>query len=90
MADRSIPPVDHNRAVFLGIARALFMNRLHVLRLTEVVRNAIRPNEEGVMLLPPELDAEMRKQAFDFVLATFPEDFHLELHQVRSSWLNVQ
>lgn len=82
--------VDRNRTVFLGIARALFMNRLHVLRLTEVVRLAIRPNEEGVMLLPPELDAEMKKQAFDFVLATFPDDFHLELHQVRSSWLNVQ
>jgi hypothetical protein len=87
MADR---PADHYRVYFLGIARALFMNRLHVLRLTEVVRHGIRPNDEGVMLLPPELDAEMRKQAFDFVLATFPEELHLELHQVRSSWLNVQ
>lgn len=82
--------VDRNRAVFLGIARALFMNRLHVLRLTEVVRHQIRPNEDGVMLLPPELDEEMKRQAFDFVLATFPEEFHLELHQARSSWLNVQ
>lgn len=89
MTDRNAV-VDQNRTVFLGIARALFMNRLHVLRLTEVVRHQIRPNEEGVMLLPPELDEEMRKQAFDFVLATFPDDFHLELHQVRSSWLNVQ
>ena len=30
--------------MFLGIANALFMNRLHVLPLTEIVRHGIRPN----------------------------------------------
>ena len=65
--------MDKYQHVFLGIARGLFMNRLHVLRLTEVVRLGIRPNEDGVLLLPPELDEEMKKQAFDYILATFPE-----------------
>jgi hypothetical protein len=88
MSDRVA--ADRNRAAIVAIARAFFMTRLHLLRLTEVVRLQIRPNEEGVMLLPPELDEEMRKQSFDFVLATFPEEYHLELVQARSTWLNVQ
>jgi hypothetical protein len=88
MSDR--PAVDKNRATMIGLARAFFMMRLHLLRLTEVVRINIRPNDEGVMLLPPELDDEMKKQAFDFVLATFPEEYHLEIVQARTQWLNVQ
>jgi hypothetical protein len=74
----------------LAVAKAMFMNRLHVLRLTEVVRHQIRPNEEGVMLLPPELDEEMRKQAFDFVLTMMPEEFRVDLLQHRQQWLTVQ
>ena len=74
----------------LAIAKAMFMNRLHVLRLTEVVRHQIRPNEDGVMLLPPELDEEMRKQAFDFVLTMMPEEFRVDLLQHRQQWLTVQ
>ncbi len=88
MSDRAA--TDRNRATMIALARAFFMERLHLLRLTEIVRHQIRPNDEGVMLLPPELDDEMKKQAFDFVLATFPEEFHLEIVQVRSLWLNVQ
>jgi hypothetical protein len=88
MPDRLATEKQH--ATFLAIARAFFMTRLHLLRLTEVVRHNIRPNEEGVMLLPPELDDEMRKQAFDFVLAMFPEEYHLEIVQARATWLNVQ
>ena len=74
----------------LGTARGLFMNRLHVLRLTEIVRNGIRPNEDGIMLLPPELDDEMKKQAFDYVLTCFPEEYHLDLLQQRQTWLAPQ
>ena len=33
-----------NEELFLGIAHALFVNRLHVLRLTEIVRLGIRPD----------------------------------------------
>ncbi|MFH0901548.1 MAG: hypothetical protein V2A73_13050 [Pseudomonadota bacterium] len=66
------------------------MTRLHLLRLTEVVRLGIRPNEEGVMLLPHELDEEMKRQAFDYVLTTFPEEFHLELLQQKVIWLKPQ
>jgi hypothetical protein len=79
-----------NRAAIVAIARAFFMTRLHLLRLTEVVRHQIRPNEEGVMELPDELDDEMRKQAFDFVLAMFPEEYHLEIVAARAQWLTVQ
>jgi hypothetical protein len=88
MSDRA--PTERTHAAIIAVARAFFMTRLHLLRLTEVVRHGIRPNDEGVMLLPPELDDEMKKQAFDFVLATFPEEYHLEIRQARSTWLNVQ
>jgi hypothetical protein len=88
MSDRIA--ADKYRATIIALARAFYMTRLHLLRLTEVVRLQIRPNEEGVMLLPEELDDEMKKQAFDFVLATFPEEYHLDIVQARSTWLNVQ
>ncbi len=81
---------DRNRAAIVAIARAFFMTRLHLLRLTEVVRHQIRPNDEGVMVLPPDLDDEMKKQAFDFVLAMFPEEYHLEIVAARAQWLIVQ
>ena len=81
---------DRSHANMIALARAFFMTRLHLLRLTEVVRNQIRPNDEGVMLLPPDLDEEMKKLAFDFVLAMFPEDLHLDIVQARTQWLNVQ
>jgi hypothetical protein len=84
------PATDRNRATTIALARAFFMTRLHLLRLTEVVRLQIRPNDEGVMLLPEDLDEEVKKQAFDFVLATFPEEYHLEIVQARAQWLNVQ
>jgi hypothetical protein len=45
--------------LFLGIAHALFMNRLHVLRLTEVVRLGIRPNADDIMEVPDSLDEEL-------------------------------
>jgi hypothetical protein len=86
MSDR-----DHRFHQFaMAVAKAMFADRLHVLRLTEIVRYNIRPNDEGVMLLPPELDDEMKKQAFDFVLAMMPEDMHVEILQLRSSWVTVQ
>jgi hypothetical protein len=79
-----------NRSAIVAIARAFFMTRLHLLRLTEVVRHQIRPNEEGVMELPAELDDEMKKQSFDFVLAMFPEEYHMEIVAARAQWLIVQ
>jgi hypothetical protein len=88
MAD--LPSVDKYHQVFLAIARGMFMTRLHVLRLTEVVRLGIKPNDEGVMLLPPELDEEVSKQAFDYVMAIMPEEFHLDLLQLKTSWLKPQ
>jgi hypothetical protein len=77
-------------AMTLSLARALYQTRLHLLRLTEVVRLNIRPNEDGAMVLPKELDEEMKKQSFDFVLATFPEEFHMDIVHARQSWLIVQ
>ncbi len=77
-------------AALLAIAKAMFADRLHVLRLTEIVRFGVRPNDEGLMLLDPAVDEEMKKQAFDFVLAMMPEEVHVDLLTLRSSWLTVQ
>lgn len=74
----------------LAMAKALFAERVHLLRLTEIVRNQIRPNEDGLMLLPEDIDEEMKKQAFDFVLMMMPEEYHVELLQLRQTWLTVQ
>jgi hypothetical protein len=86
MSDR-----DHKFHQFaMAMAKALFSERLHLLRLTEIVRYQVRPNEEGLMLLPDELDGEMRKQAFDFVITIMPDEFHVELYTLRSTWLTPQ
>jgi hypothetical protein len=74
----------------MAMAKALFAERVHLLRLTEIVRNQVRPNEDGLMILPAEIDEEMKKQAFDFVLMMMPDDYHVELLQLRQSWLVVQ
>lgn len=82
-------PVDMSQEqVFVSIAHALFMNRLHLLRLTEVVRLQIRPDAEyGNMDVPPELDAELKQQAIDYVLTCFPEEFRILINQAKSDWL---
>ena len=72
----------------LGIAHALFINRLHLLRLTEVVRHGITPDrEDGTMQLPAHLDREVQQQAIDFVLTCFPEEMAAAIHQAKREWL---
>ena len=72
----------------VAIAHALFINRLHVLRLTEVVRHGIRPNQEdGNMELPEKLVIEMRQQAIDYVLTYRPEELHPAIHQAKTDWM---
>ena len=72
----------------MGIAHALYMNRLHVLRLTEVVRLGIKPDPvDGNMELPPALDREMQQQAIDYVLMCYPEEMSLLINQAKSDWL---
>src|SRR5512147_2657320 len=62
--------------MFLGIAHALFVNRLHVLRLTEVVRLGIKPDpHDQNMEVPPDIDRELINQAFAYVLRHFPQAF---------------
>jgi hypothetical protein len=76
--------------MFLGIANALFMNRLHVLRLTEVVRHGIRPNpEDGNMDVPDHIDAELQQQALHYVLKCFPASFERKLAAAATHWLSV-
>lgn len=71
----------------LGIAHALYINRLHLLRLTEVVRLGIRPDgEDGTMQLPAHLDREVQQQAIDFVLTCFPEEMGPLIQQARKEW----
>jgi hypothetical protein len=74
---------------FLAVAHALFMNRLHLLRLTEVVRLGIRPDPETKTLdLPERLDREMRQSAVDFVFACFPREMHGSIEGAKAGWLN--
>jgi hypothetical protein len=73
----------------LGIAHALYMNRLHVLRLTEVVRLGIRPDEDGILSLPPELDKEMQQLAFDYVLTCFPQEISVLIHEAKGHWIRL-
>ena len=72
----------------LGIARALFINRLHVLRLTEVVRLGIRPRQDdGNMELPEHLESEMKQQAIDYVLTCLPEEWATLVEEVKADWM---
>jgi hypothetical protein len=72
----------------MGIAHALFINRLHVLRLTEVVRLGVRPDpNDGTMQLPRELDREMQQQAIDFVLTCLPSELTPSINQAKKDWL---
>jgi len=74
--------------LFLGIAYALFMNRLHVLRLTEIVRLGIRPSpEDGNMDVPESLDRELRQQAVDYVLKCFPPTFAKKIEAAKEHWV---
>ncbi len=74
--------------LFLGIAHALFMNRLHVLRLTEIVRLGVRPNpEDGNMEVPDNLDKELQEQAIAYVLKCFPATFTAKIQAAKLHWL---
>ena len=76
--------------LFLGIAYALFMNRLHVLRLTEVVRHGIRPNaDDGNMEVPDPLDGELKQQAVEYVIKCFPAGFTKRLRAAADHWLSL-
>lgn len=74
--------------LFLGIAHALFMNRLHVLRLTEIVRLGIRPNpEDQNMEVPATLDRDLQEQAIAYVLKCFPASMAGKIQAAKSHWL---
>ena len=64
------------------------MNRLHVLRLTEVVRLGIKPDADDAdnFTLPEGLDAEMRQQSVDYVLTCLP-DYARAINTVKANWL---
>ena len=76
--------------LFLGVAYALFMNRLHVLRLTEIVRLQIRPSPvDGNMEVPHEIDADLQEQAIAYVLKSFPESFAAKINAAKEHWLKL-
>jgi hypothetical protein len=76
--------------LFLGVAHALFMNRLHVLRLTEIVRLGIRPApEDGNMEVPEKLDHELQDQAIAYVLKCFPPTFASKIQAAKAHWLTL-
>lgn len=81
---------ESNEEVFLGIAHALFMNRLHVLRLTEVVRHNIRPNvDDQNMEVPDAIDRELIQQSIDYVLKCFPATMHKKVQAAAKTWLRL-
>jgi hypothetical protein len=76
--------------LFLGIAHALFMNRLHVLRLTEIVRLGIRPSDDdGDMQVPDSVDKELIQQALAYVLKCFPATFAGRIEAARANWVRL-
>lgn len=76
--------------MFLGIAHALFVNRLHVLRLTEVVRLGIRPDPaDQNMEVPPDIDRDLINQAFAYVLHNFPSAFSGKLEAAKARWIRL-
>jgi hypothetical protein len=76
--------------LFLGLAHALFMNRLHVLRLTEVVRLGIRPNpDDGNMEVPEPLDRELIQSAVDYILKCFPPALHKKIQAATAQWMRL-
>jgi hypothetical protein len=84
----SLDPVTEE--MFLGVATALFMNRLHVLRLTEIVRLQIRPSpDDGNMEVPDALDKDLQQQAIAYVLKCFPPTWHPKIHAAKAHWLSL-
>jgi hypothetical protein len=76
--------------LFLGIAHALFVNRLHVLRLTEVVRLGIRPDpHDQNMEVPTEVDRELIQQAFAYVQRHFPQTFAGKIEAAKARWMRL-
>ena len=76
--------------LFLGIAHALFVNRLHVLRLTEVVRLGIKPDpHDQNMEVPPDVDKDLINQAFAYVLRHFPQSFSGKIEAARARWARL-
>ena len=76
--------------LFLGVAHALFVNRLHVLRLTEIVRLGIRPDpHDQNMEVPPEVDRELISQAFAYVQHHFPPSFTPKLDAAKARWIRL-
>ena len=80
-----------NDRVIVGISHALFMNRLHLLRLTEVVRLSVRPDPgDGNMELPSKLDDELKQQALDYVLTCLPSEHGKLIRAASVGWLRLQ
>jgi hypothetical protein len=76
--------------LFLGIAHALFVNRLHVLRLTEVVRLGIKPDpHDQNMEVPTDVDKELINQAFAYVVRHFPPSFAGKIESAKARWVRL-
>ena len=76
--------------LFVGIAHALFVNRLHVLRLTEVVRLGIKPDPHYQnMEVPQDIDKELINQAFAYVQRHFPPAFAAKIETAKARWVRL-
>ncbi len=76
--------------LFIGIAHALFVNRLHVLRLTEIVRLGVTPDpHDQNMEVPQEIDKDLIQQAFAYVLRHFPQTFAGKIEAAKARWIRL-
>ena len=84
----ALDPVQEE--IYLGIAHALFVNRLHVLRLTEVVRLGIKPDpHDQNMEVPQEIDRELINQAHAYVQRHFPQSFAPKIEAAKARWVRL-
>jgi hypothetical protein len=68
----------------------LFVNRLHVLRLTEIVRLGVRPDpQDQNMEVPPEVDRDLIQQAFAYVMHHFPPSFSGKIEGAKARWVRL-
>ena len=76
--------------LFLGIAHALFVNRLHVLRLPRSSASASsRTRTTRTWKCRDEIDRELIQQAFAYVGRHFPQSFASKIDAAKARWIRL-
>src|SRR5688500_14921196 len=76
--------------LFLGIALALFVNRLHVLRLTEVCRlGMLREANDANAEVTSDIDRQLANEAFPYAQRRFPAMLSGKIEQANARWIRL-